>query len=79
MNLDLYIERLKLLIGWYGTQKDFADAVGLCRAAINHQLRGRNFPRADSLYMIAFHCGVSVDWLLGLTDEPGRTPRSEKA
>jgi len=53
----------------------FARQVGLKQAALDRYSKGINSPAADALVTISSKCGVSVDWLLGLTDE--RTPKRQ--
>lgn len=36
---------------------------------ITHWENGRNFPRVDTLLVLAGVLGVSLDWLLGLNEE----------
>ena len=41
---------------------------GVSRSSINFWERGKRIPSADGLLQIASSYGVSIDWLLGLTD-----------
>ncbi len=57
-----------------GTVTAFAERVGVDRTTLSQLLseRNRRLPRIDTLMTIAAHAGVSVDWLLGLSDDGGR-------
>src|SRR5262245_58858718 len=65
-------ERLAELIArTNSTQAAFAARVGLDRSTLSQLLSPKNdrLPRADNLIAIAAAEHVSIDWLLGLTDE----------
>jgi transcriptional regulator with XRE-family HTH domain len=55
----------------------YARAAGIDRSTLSQLLDGRSdrLPRAETLVAIARHAGVSIDWLLGLSDsrEPAAT------
>lgn len=72
----LFRERLKLLIGRSGlNQSAFAAAVGIDRSALSQLLAGTStrLPRAETLLNIAAEHKVSLDWLLGLSQDEGIT------
>ncbi|MCL2103466.1 MAG: helix-turn-helix domain-containing protein [Kiritimatiellaeota bacterium] len=50
----------------------FARRVGLRQATVDRYVRDVHSPNADALLAIATHCGVTTDWLLGLSDSPNR-------
>ena len=50
------------------TQSDFAKKTGLSRPTIGFYENGERLPDAYKLKQIAEKCGVSADWLLGMTD-----------
>lgn len=50
-----------------------ADFLGLSRSAYSTYETGRNEPSLDTLRIIAEKLEVSVDYLLGLTDDPKET------
>lgn len=54
------------------TIKDFADKLGMSRATVGFYSAGQRIPDASGIKAIAEKCGVSADWLLGLS--PIRTP-----
>ena len=59
------VERLNELRGDM-LVKDFATKVGL--SVVNEYLSGNRVPTANALKRIADRCGVSVDWIIGRTD-----------
>lgn len=67
-------ERLKELRGDL-SQDDFALKIGTKQTTLSNWERGFREPNYSGLVLIANSCGVSADWLLGLTDErvPGAT------
>ena len=50
------------------SQKDFATRIGISRPTVGFYENGDRLPQADVLKQIAERCGVSTDWLLGLSD-----------
>ena len=67
-------ERLKELRGNL-SQDDFAFKIGTKQTTLSNWERGFREPNFSGLVLIANSCGVSADWLLGLTDDraPGAT------
>ncbi len=57
-----------------GSVTAFAERVGVDRTTLSQLLsdRNRRLPRVETLVSVAAHAGVSVDWLLGLSDDGGR-------
>jgi hypothetical protein len=53
----------------YANHDAVAKQLGLTREGYGRLERGRVMPRADVLLRVARTFGVSVDWLLGLSDE----------
>lgn len=51
------------------TQKDFGALFGVANSTVSLWESGANEPDADTLARIASHFRVSVDWLVGRTDE----------
>ena len=73
---DLFRERLKLLLrrtGW--SQSTFATSVRIDRSALSQLLSGTTtrLPRAETLLNMAIEHRVSLDWLLGLSQDEGVT------
>src|SRR5690606_38714870 len=72
----LFRERLKGLLQRSGlNQSAFAAAVGIDRSALSQLLAGNStrLPRAETLMNIAARHQVSLDWLLGLSEDEGVT------
>jgi transcriptional regulator with XRE-family HTH domain len=72
----LFRERLKMLIGRSGlNQSAFAATVGIDRSALSQLIAGTStrLPRAETLLNIAAEHKVSLDWLLGLSQDEGIT------
>lgn len=59
-------EQLKL------TQDDIAHQIGVSKKQVSAWETGQAEPRTDSLIALARLFSVSTDYLLGVTDEPGR-------
>ncbi|MFT6753855.1 MAG: transcriptional regulator with XRE-family HTH domain [Candidatus Azotimanducaceae bacterium] len=65
---ESFRERMVLLIAKHGYNlSQFAKLVGVDRSALSQFLMkdAVRLPRAETLFNIAQHCGVSIDWLLG--------------
>lgn len=70
--LDTFRERLRFVIRQSGLSKTaFAARVGTDRSTLSQLLAegGKRLPRAETIVAIAGNAQVSVDWLLGLTQE----------
>lgn len=50
------------------TIKEFAEFLGLSRATVGFYSAGTRIPDAEGVKKIAEKCGVSSDWLLGLSE-----------
>lgn len=50
------------------TIKDFAEKLGMSRATVGFYCNGDRIPDALGIKTIAEKCGVSADWLLGLSN-----------
>lgn len=50
------------------TIKEFAEYLGLSRATVGFYSAGTRIPDAEGVKKIAEKCGVSSDWLLGLSE-----------
>ena len=73
---SLFRERLKMLVRRSDlNQSAFAAAVGIDRSALSQLLSGATtrLPRAETLLNIASENKVSLDWLLGLSQDEGLT------
>lgn len=72
----LFRDRLKLLMLRSGlNQSAFAAKVGLDRSALSQLVSGSTtrLPRAETLLNIAAEHKISLDWLLGLSQDEGLT------
>lgn len=72
----LFQERLKILLGRTGvSQSAFAGSVGIDRSALTQLLAGQStrLPRLETLLNIAERHAVSLDWLVGLSQDEGIT------
>ena len=72
----LFQERLKILLTRSAiSQSAFAVSVGIDRSALSQLLAGQStrLPRVETLLNIAERHGVSLDWLLGLSQDEGIT------
>jgi transcriptional regulator with XRE-family HTH domain len=68
----VFRERLQMLIQRSGcTRAAFAQSIGVDRSALTQLLAGASLrlPRADTLRRIAERYAVSLDWLLGLSQD----------
>jgi transcriptional regulator with XRE-family HTH domain len=73
---SVFRERLKMVIRRSDlNQSAFAQAVGIDRSALSQLLSGATtrLPRAETLLNIASENRVSLDWLLGLSQDEGLT------
>ena len=52
------------------TIQEFADKLGMSRATVGFYSAGQRIPDAWGIKTIAEKCGVSADWLLGLSESP---------
>lgn len=55
-------------------QIDFAAAMGVNQSAVSNWETGRNEPDNNMLCKIADYFGVSVDYVIGRTDDPSPAP-----
>lgn len=53
-------------------QKDIAQAVGLSLRAYQYYERGERHPTANTLIALADYFDVSLDYLVGRSDDPAR-------
>lgn len=70
----VFRERLKLLVARSGqNQSAFALSVGIDRSALSQLLTGQSarLPRAETLLNMAATYNVSLDWLMGLSQDEG--------
>lgn len=53
------------------SQQSFADKIGIRQSTVAMWENGSNFPRKTTLAHIAAFFNVSVDYLMGISDDPG--------
>lgn len=73
---QMFRDRLQRLVDRAGSNRSrFADTAGIDRSALTQLLSGATtrLPRAETLVAIASTQGVSLDWLLGLSQDEGVT------
>ena len=51
-------------------QKDLADALGVGRPSVSQLVAGVNYPSIDNLIVLADYFSVSIDYLVGRSDDP---------
>ena len=69
----IFRERLNILLGDMSTT-DFAGKVDISRQTMGFYLNGERIPDSLTLARICKVCGVSSDWLLGLTNDRNPKP-----
>lgn len=67
--MPVFRERLNSLKGSMSVT-EFAHKIGLSRQTIGFYLNGDRIPDVQLLLQISQECGVSADYLLGITNEP---------
>lgn len=67
IKMPIFRERFCSLRG-SKTQAEFAEFIGISRPTVGFYENGERLPDALVLRKIAEKCGVSADWLLGLSD-----------
>ena len=74
-----FCKRLRELRGDL-SQEQFACKIGSKQTTLSSWERGFREPNLDGIALLATTCVVSVDWLLGLSDDPrGGTPAGADA
>lgn len=72
----MFLERLKILRKEKGqTQSEIADLIGVRKLAYIHYEQGKRKLPIDALVVLAQYYDVSVDYLLGLTEERKPFPK----
>lgn len=66
---DKFVSRIRLLIGFAGSQELFGNRIGVSRQVIMNYVNGTSLPSAQRLVRIADEFNVTTDWLLGRSDE----------
>ncbi len=72
-NIEDFSYRLTVLLDEYNMKQiELADKIGTSNVTICRYLNGERIPRLDVVSKIANVFGVSLDYLLGLTDDKDR-------
>lgn len=71
MEIGSRIAKLREQRGW--TQEQTSSALGISRAALSHYEKNRREPDTDTLTKFADLFRVSIDYLVGRTDNPHMT------
>jgi len=61
------------------TQTEVADKIGISRARYSHYENGRSEPDYETLEKIANFFDVSVDWLMGRSDNPNYLDKADRS
>lgn len=70
---DIFIERLNLLMKETKTTKQaLGNAIGVSRPAVSQFANGSNLPSIEKLAAIADYFDVSIDYLVGRSNDPNR-------
>ena len=76
--LPIFTERFRELKGQQN-DTDFAGFLGISRQTVGFYSNGDRLPDAITLVKISQKCGVSADWLLGLSDYKNKETESTSA
>ena len=70
---EIFSERLKALRASKGIkQSDLADLIGVRNTTVSMMEGGQRAPSAEVMYSLADYFDVSLDYLVGRSDEPRR-------
>lgn len=61
------------------SQKQLAEIIGVAPNTFHGYESGKHDPKSDQLIKIARACNVTVDYLMGLSDDPHKTSDRKKA
>lgn len=75
MNIGSRIALLRDKRGW--TQETLASSLGISRAALSHYEKNRREPDTETLTKVANLFSVTIDYLVGRTNEPNMTLDSD--
>lgn len=75
--MDIMLERILSLIPHkpdgkfvHGAKKEFAEKLGIDNTTITQWINGKSKSYRNYLYQLSSMYNVSVDWLMGETDDP---------
>lgn len=70
---NIFAKRLSLLINERKTSKQaVANAINVSRPAVSQFASGENLPSVEKLVALANYFDVSIDYLVGRSDDPRR-------
>jgi len=75
MNNDVFKNRLSVVINSEDSLNSLAKKAGVSEGLLRRYLKDGAFPRLDTAVAIANAASVSLDWLIGLTDDPEPHPK----
>lgn len=76
-DIDKFSYRLIVLMEDFNmTQVDLAKKIGISNVTISRYLSGDRIPRLDVIAKIASEFNVSIDYLLGITNEKNSNPNN---
>lgn len=66
MQKRIFPDRLREMMAESGAkQAEVADAAGVTQSTVSRWLEGQSTPKAEDLYALALHYGISMDWFFG--------------
>lgn len=69
LDFNFFSNRLSKLIESKGTSaRQMAFSIGMVPSSVSRYLSGSRTPDLNYVYLISRYFGVSIDWLLGLSD-----------
>lgn len=70
---EKFAERLKLLrTSAHMSYAELGAAIGVSKVSVHYLERGINYPHCNTLIALADYFGVSLDYLVGRSDDPAR-------
>lgn len=77
-DIEKFIYRLTVLMEDFNmSQIDLAKKIGISNVTISRYLSGGRIPRLDVIAKIAYAFNVSIDYLLGLTEQKNEASKSQ--
>jgi len=70
---------IELTSRYSGSDTDLGNALGVSKQTISAWKTGKRFPKQPAVRSIASFFGVSIPWLMGITDEEGKPSLSGSA
>lgn len=65
---DVFVKRFSEVVG-NDSQETIANRLHMTQGNVSKIIAGRQMPKLDTVYLISEEYNVSVDWLLGLSEE----------